>query len=468
MTDALITGVSGFATALSNDATSPLNKIFKTPKTLYISPNTNNDVDVSVYDDNLAFMRESIIQVGSGATLHIGSGTTLRTNAIDLFSPSPDELVVTDLSVTGSVTSSLNLTGVGGSITVGETFLQSNSITIGSTDNTGRDAGIGTAAGTLIFNSGNDLRLELYTGIGWTTVFNSGSGEVTGGTVTSHGSYTYHDFTEPGSLTVTGSYLTGHVLMIGGGGGGGRNVAPAGGAGAGGAGGVVAAPFTLGSGTYPIIVGAGGAGGGGTNMAHGVNGTPSTFNGLVALGGGRGLNYSPNPGAEVTQGGSPGGRYGQSISPLNQTNDPAIPADSRTYGYGNQGAAPNPEPDYGGGGGGGGGADASGKSGGIGLPTNDFPWLASTPFFSSTSQYFAGGGGGTGRGAGPSPTPTFDPVGMGGTGGGGAGSNRNGTGAQNGEQYTGGGGGAAAGPDLWYTYGVGNGGDGRVIIVIPT
>ena len=280
----LITGVSGFATALSNDATSPLNKIFKTPKTLYISPNTNNDVDVSVYEDNLAFMRESIIQVGSGATLHIGSGTTLRTNAIDLFSPSPDELVVTDLSVTGSVTSSLNLTGVGGSITVGETFLQSNSITIGSTDNTGRDAGINTSAGTLIYK--DNASLELYTGIGWTTVFTASS-EASGGSVSTQGSYTYHDFTEPGSLTVVGSALTGYVLMIGGGGGGGKNNSGDGGAAGGGAGGVVAAPFTLDGGVHPIIVGAGGAGGGGTNFAHGYNGTPSTFNGLVALGGRR-------------------------------------------------------------------------------------------------------------------------------------------------------------------------------------
>ena len=399
-------------------------------------------------------MRESIIQVGSGATLHIGSGTTLRTNAIDLFSPSPDELVVTDLSVTGSVTSSLNLTGVGGSITVGETFLQSNSITIGSTDNTGRDAGINTSAGTLIYK--DNASLELYTGIGWTTVFTASS-EASGGSVSTQGSYTYHDFTEPGSLTVVGSALTGYVLMIGGGGGGGKNNSGDGGAAGGGAGGVVAAPFTLDGGVHPIIVGAGGAGGGGTNFAHGYNGTPSTFNGLVALGGGRGVNWTPNPGGEVTQGGSPGGKYGQTISPLNQTNDPAIPADSRTYGYGNQGANPTPNPDYGGGGGGGAGANASGKTGGGGLPTNDFPWLASTPFFSSTSQYFAGGGGGTGR---ASAAP-------GGAGGGGAGSGTSGS-AVDGTANTGSGGGGASGPSSWNTYSTGNGGDGRVIVVYLT
>jgi len=80
-----LTGVSGFATALSNDQTSPLNKIFKTPKALYIPPNTQADVNVSVYEGSLAFMRENVIVVGSGATFHIGAGTTLKTNVLNLF-----------------------------------------------------------------------------------------------------------------------------------------------------------------------------------------------------------------------------------------------------------------------------------------------------------------------------------------------------------------------------------------------
>ena len=80
-----LTGVSGFATALSNDQTSPLNKIFKTPKSLYIQPSTQVDINVGADEGNLAFMRESVIIVGSGATFHIGSGTTLRTNVLNLF-----------------------------------------------------------------------------------------------------------------------------------------------------------------------------------------------------------------------------------------------------------------------------------------------------------------------------------------------------------------------------------------------
>jgi hypothetical protein len=40
---------------------------------------------VGADEGNLAFMRESVIVVGSGATFHIGSGTTLRTNVLNLF-----------------------------------------------------------------------------------------------------------------------------------------------------------------------------------------------------------------------------------------------------------------------------------------------------------------------------------------------------------------------------------------------
>jgi len=80
-----ITGVSGFATALSNDQTSAMNRIFIQPKTLYIPPNTQADVEATVYEGNVAFIREKNIVVGSGATLHIGSGTTMRVNILGLF-----------------------------------------------------------------------------------------------------------------------------------------------------------------------------------------------------------------------------------------------------------------------------------------------------------------------------------------------------------------------------------------------
>jgi hypothetical protein len=120
-----LTGVSGFATALSDDSTSALNKIFKTPKTLYIPPNTQNDVEVGAYEDNTAFMRESIIQVGVGATFHVTDGTTVKTNVLDVFEVTPDNLTVDNLTVventyiTGIITATTFYTAAGDEITAG-------------------------------------------------------------------------------------------------------------------------------------------------------------------------------------------------------------------------------------------------------------------------------------------------------------------------------------------------------------
>ena len=80
-----LTGVSGFATALSNDSTSSLNKVFKTPKTLTIGAGVSVTVASDTASGNIAFMREGSIHVGSGSTFHVGSGTTLLTNILSVF-----------------------------------------------------------------------------------------------------------------------------------------------------------------------------------------------------------------------------------------------------------------------------------------------------------------------------------------------------------------------------------------------
>jgi len=77
-----LTGVSGFASALANSG--PLNNVFKTSKTLDVTAGIHT-VNSDAASDNIAFMRESIIHVAAGATFHIGSGTTLRTNILNLF-----------------------------------------------------------------------------------------------------------------------------------------------------------------------------------------------------------------------------------------------------------------------------------------------------------------------------------------------------------------------------------------------
>jgi len=80
-----LTGVSGFATALSTDQTSPLNVFFKTPEQVQIGAGISIKVESDDTSGNLAFVRESIIHVATGATFHVGSATTLRTNVLGLF-----------------------------------------------------------------------------------------------------------------------------------------------------------------------------------------------------------------------------------------------------------------------------------------------------------------------------------------------------------------------------------------------
>lgn len=80
-----LTGVSGFATALSTDQTSPLNVFHKTPQQVNISAGTSISVESDAASGNHAFCREGIIYVGVGATFHVGSGTTLHTNVLGVF-----------------------------------------------------------------------------------------------------------------------------------------------------------------------------------------------------------------------------------------------------------------------------------------------------------------------------------------------------------------------------------------------
>ena len=80
-----LTGVSGFATALSSSQSSPLFNVFKTPDTLTIGGGTSVSVESDTTSGNIAFMRNRDIHVASGATFHVGSGTTLLTNVLNIF-----------------------------------------------------------------------------------------------------------------------------------------------------------------------------------------------------------------------------------------------------------------------------------------------------------------------------------------------------------------------------------------------
>ena len=80
-----LTGVSGFATALSSDQTSPLNVFFKTPQQVNIGAGTSVTVESDATSGNIAFIRENIIHVSTGATFHIKTNTTLVSNVLSLF-----------------------------------------------------------------------------------------------------------------------------------------------------------------------------------------------------------------------------------------------------------------------------------------------------------------------------------------------------------------------------------------------
>ena len=80
-----LTGVSGFATALSTDQTSVLNRFFKTPEEIPIGAGTSVSVESDDASGNCAFVREGRIHVAVGATFHVGSGTTLVTNVLGVF-----------------------------------------------------------------------------------------------------------------------------------------------------------------------------------------------------------------------------------------------------------------------------------------------------------------------------------------------------------------------------------------------
>ena len=81
----LLTGVSGFANALSSDQSSPLSVFFKTPKQVDIGAGTSVTVESDAASGNVAFVRESIIHVAAGATFHVKTNTALATNVLGVF-----------------------------------------------------------------------------------------------------------------------------------------------------------------------------------------------------------------------------------------------------------------------------------------------------------------------------------------------------------------------------------------------
>jgi len=147
----------------------------------------------------------------------------------------------------------------------GKSFLRLGQTGIGTQTTTERNAGVGTATGTTIYNATTN-QLEVWDGASWVFV---GQQKIsaTGGTMfDAPNGKQGHVWTGPGSLTIESGSGNVEYIIVGGGGGGGT---ADGGGGGGGGGvrtnipGIYPAPLTGGAmnlapGTYPVTRGAGG------------------------------------------------------------------------------------------------------------------------------------------------------------------------------------------------------------------
>jgi hypothetical protein len=255
------------------------------------------------------------------------------------------------------------------------------------------------------------------------------------------------EFKDSGTWTCPAGVTSVQALVLAGGGGGGAGAAGSqlggGGAGAGGLIYSTSIPVTPGV-TYPIIVGSGGVGGITASNA-GTQGGNSSFNNLIAIGGGYGGVRS------ITETGGSGGSGGAAAG------NPAL-GGTATYGQGNNGAGSQ----NGGFGGGGGGAGSVGVVGqAVTEPTGGVGGVGLQFSISGTATYYAGGGSSGAWGG-----DQIVPASLGGGGAGGAVR----TSGYSGTQNTGGGGGGGGSgyrnvsADTAATGNGGNGGSGIVII----
>ena len=289
----------------------------------------------------------------------------------------------------GTITTGI-ITALGGNLNEGS-FLTGTSVGVGTTTTTGRNAGVGTANGTLIYNSTGN-KLEIYADNAWKEIQQKTPFNVSGGTVSNNVNRTdfvTHTFTSPGNFVSGGSIVSAEIFVIGGGGGGGGN-RYGGGGGAGGA--MLATGVSVDPGTYAVSIGSGGNGGPGS--AQGSDGGNTIFNPGGAqqrqgTGGGGGASY--DGGSVGRGGGSGGGASSRPPSSGGSASQPSAPGSGTDYG--NRGGNYNTP-----GGGwcpaGGGGAAAQGVdspstrhngggNGGAGVQLS----------ISGTATYYGGGGG---------------------------------------------------------------------------
>jgi hypothetical protein len=97
-----------------------------------------------------------------------------------IFTVNVTQINSTNLNVSGVSTLTGNVTiGSASSITVGDTFIKKGAIGLGTTTTAGLNAGVGTASGTMVYNSTDNI-VEYYNGISWVSSGNFSDIDITG------------------------------------------------------------------------------------------------------------------------------------------------------------------------------------------------------------------------------------------------------------------------------------------------
>ena len=80
-----LTGVSGFGTAVNSTQGTLGNLVYKTPRDFVMSGVTSVYLNSDTTSGGMLFTRLGGITVGGASTLHIGSGTTLAMDVLNIF-----------------------------------------------------------------------------------------------------------------------------------------------------------------------------------------------------------------------------------------------------------------------------------------------------------------------------------------------------------------------------------------------
>ena len=78
-------GGGGLGTALSDVKTDPGNQFYTTPRNVTIATGTTFFAEASAGDGGIVFSKLGRIHVATGATIHVGSGTTLALDVLNIF-----------------------------------------------------------------------------------------------------------------------------------------------------------------------------------------------------------------------------------------------------------------------------------------------------------------------------------------------------------------------------------------------